>query len=83
MHIRRATSHIPCPGAADLPAVGSQMIAVMDSVIVRDAQHGHRIALMVQHCMRAVVSGGYGGAEPTPRPSPLYKGIVWEKVWYG
>lgn len=47
--VRGATFHIVHPGVAALPdSRGDGML------ITRDAQHSHQIALMRQHCMRAV-----------------------------
>lgn len=71
VHVRGATFHIVHPGAAGLP--GSRGGGML---ITRDAQHNHQIALMVQHCVRAVFSGGYKGAEqhllPPTRIKELY-----------
>lgn len=68
VHVRGATFHIVHPGAAGLP--GSRGDGML---ITRDAQHCHQIALMVQHCVRAVFSGGYKGAEQHLLPHTCIK----------
>lgn len=42
-------------------------------MIARDAQHSHRVALTVQHCVRAEFSGGFGGDEQHLLPRTCIK----------
>lgn len=68
VHVRGAIFHIVHPGVAALPdSHGDGML------ITRDAQQSHQIALMVQHCMRAVFSGRYKGAEQHLLPHAYIK----------
>lgn len=68
VHVKGATFHIVHPGVAGLPGGRGDGI-----LITRDAQHRHQIALMVQHCVRAVFSAGYKGAEQYLLPHTCIK----------